>query len=987
MLNYAVQKTLKLLCLSLLLCCAHLICPAQSFQHTKYTVDDGLPSSEVYESLQDQNGYLWFATDAGVCRYDGYTFKNFSTLDGLPYNTIFHLYEDQFGKIWFLSATSELSYFEHGKIHRYPFNAKLQAALPKKDWIRTINIDANNVLHFALLRNGYGSITEAGELDFHDTNDKPYHSLHLESHGKERLLCRTNAGSSQFDTTLNLRLFLSENEDEFFEFGCNLRMNQQRQFELNDSTLLLSIGEHLVWIQGDSVQFASKKHTLNHPLNYVHQDANGRLWMAWSGLGLQIFDSFNHLSKQSPPSLHMYPDLNVSGINADIEGGIWVAVQNQGVYYLPNVLPLLAFNSTNALDQRITALTMTSDSTIAFGTSNGKVFSIGRDGKTQQILNESGSRSVINHLDYDLKSEVLLVHTGDRTYGQKLNTTANLKVVVSAAGDACFANDGTYWIASSKGLVGLKDSAVAFTSVTQNPDLRFLSVFEDKMGRIWAGGEKGLYQVEQGKLIHKTSISPLLSVRIEDISELQDGTLLFGTKGNGLLVLKEGKVTQVTVNHGLTSELINSIYVDEHKTIWVATNRGLNRVKLTESGNVSVQQIGKTQGLPSNEVEAVLVTGNTLWAATTKGLAYFDYTLLTRNFIPPFLSIDSVGVNESFTMGQSDFELQHDGNFIDIAFSGRSFRNPNPPSYRYFLAGIDQSWSYTTSRSARYPSLPPGDYDFLVQVANEDNLWSPPKQIKFHIAQPFWTSWWFILLCIAAGLVAVLLPFRYREKQMRKVANKDAQIERYKMQALRAQMNPHFIFNTINSIQYFMLNNKMKETSEYISKFAKLIRSVLHLSSENLVTLDEEIEMLKLYLDLEQDRFDNRFEYDVKVEDEISVQMDRIPPMLMQPFVENAVWHGLMNKNGQGLISIVFSKNREHLKCTITDNGIGRKQAEELKKKQNSSRKSVGMSVTEDRLELHNKNVFSDLNVEVLDLLDAQGDPAGTQVILNIKAE
>ena len=204
------------------------------------------------------------------------------------------------------------------------------------------------------------------------------------------------------------------------------------------------------------------------------------------------------------------------------------------------------------------------------------------------------------------------------------------------------------------------------------------------------------------------------------------------------------------------------------------------------------------------------------------------------------------------------------------------------------------------------------------------------------------------------------------------------------MQALRAQMNPHFIFNSLNAINMFILENNRFQASAYLTKFSRLIRLVLQNSREEIIPLESELEALRLYLELESLRFENKFEYKISVDDEIDTTVMKVPPLLIQPYAENAIWHGLMHKKEQGHIEIELYRKEEELFCKITDDGIGRKKGEEFKNKAASTYKSFGMKITKSRLAMMEKTNVNDSLVEIKDLIHTDGSAAGTEVIIKI---
>jgi tetratricopeptide (TPR) repeat protein len=234
---------------------------------------------------------------------------------------------------------------------------------------------------------------------------------------------------------------------------------------------------------------------------------------------------------------------------------------------------------------------------------------------------------------------------------------------------------------------------------------------------------------------------------------------------------------------------------------------------------------------------------------------------------------------------------------------------------------------------------------------------------------------------IAGSLVLLLIGFiLYRINRIR-MQHKASELE---MQALRAQMNPHFIFNSLNSINMFILENNKLQASEYLSKFSRLVRLILQNSKEAFIPLESELEALQLYLELEALRFEHKFEYKISVEDEIDTTILKVPPLIIQPYAENAIWHGLMHKKEKGHLEIELYQQEDILYCKIIDDGIGRKKAAEVKSKSASTHKSMGIKITEGRIAIMEKMNGQNKSIEIKDLAYADGTAAGTEVVLKI---
>ena len=270
-------------------------------------------------------------------------------------------------------------------------------------------------------------------------------------------------------------------------------------------------------------------------------------------------------------------------------------------------------------------------------------------------------------------------------------------------------------------------------------------------------------------------------------------------------------------------------------------------------------------------------------------------------------------------------------------------------------------------------------------------MWNKiPASFTFTINIPFWKTWGFIIIS-ALLIIAVFMLFisvrirkiKNREKQKTELNKKIANIE---SQALRSQMNPHFIFNTLTSIQHYISNHNTDAALKYLSKFAKLMRKIMENSKQQMITVAEESNALNLYLELEVMRFEKKFEYDIVIDPNIDQNYDRIPSMLIQPYVENGIIHGLLPKQGLGKISITLQKQNDTILCIIEDSGIGRENSKKFKKNRVQQHKSMGMSITQERLEILNASLSSNINAEIIDLYD-NNEPAGTKVRLIIPLE
>lgn len=445
------------------------------------------------------------------------------------------------------------------------------------------------------------------------------------------------------------------------------------------------------------------------------------------------------------------------------------------------------------------------------------------------------------------------------------------------------------------------------------------------------------------------------------------------------------------------SEHIHFITADAQGDIWGYTNRVLFKI---DADNLELSTYNFKYGVEEADFFhfSVLPSGVLLFGGRND-IVLADPSELQRNRELPVPYITEVRVlNQPHPykalFGGETLRLAPSQNFFSVGFSAQAFTLGNDTRFRYRLAGFDD-WAETDNRRfANYTNVPGGKYLFQLQAANNEGHWNDAiLEIPVFVATAWWASWCFraIALVLVAGLVIGI--FWYRIRQVRRKARIRAEYEKrlaqMEMSALLAQMNPHFLFNSLNSIDSYIVKNESKKASEYLNNFARLMRLMLQHSRSELVSLADELETLDLYLQMESLRLDHCFEYEIRVEESLRTSSIVIPPMLIQPFLENAIWHGvrhLRRDAGTGKILLRITRTDDCLRCVVEDNGIGREKSAELKagKAGKNHKKSMGMSITRDRIELLNQARNVDARIEVFDLKDENGQARGTRVELTI---
>ena len=528
--------------------------------------------------------------------------------------------------------------------------------------------------------------------------------------------------------------------------------------------------------------------------------------------------------------------------------------------------------------------------------------------------------------------------------------------------DACFINNSTLLCASGNGLFLFNINTQKFTAIDVNINnkeyagKKFL-VIEKVLNKVFIGGENGLLEY--------------------DIA-----TQKFSVKGTEQEIFKLE---------------INSLKKDSLNKLWIYTLHGLFRYNIEKN---EFKKFTPSDGLYDNSLDPVQMFEYNSNMYVGYRMAYTKFNPLevdvNNNKVNPFIT--EIKINNQLQKIDMDscskaiLQLHYTQNNITFNFTGIDYTSSEKITFAHQLVGIDKDWIYDgTKRFATYTNLAGGSYIFKVKSCNSSGLWSNEvAQFQFYIRPPFWQTWWFKALLILGFIALVVCIAFYRIKKIRtkeeqKTAANKLMLE-LEMKALRSQMNPHFIFNSLNSIQKYIWANKQEDASEYLTKFSTLMRMILNNSMHKLVTLEDEMLSLNLYLELEHRRCSNKFDYTITIDKTIIQNEILIAPMLLQPYIENAIWHGLLQKEDRGKLTILINKIDDNtLQAIIEDDGVGRKKAMEIKSRKQNNTTSYGMAITEQRLAI--ADVDGRIGKIIIDDLYNANDAIGTKVTLEIPVE
>lgn len=953
---------------------------AQFDKFINYNVKDGLPSSEVYGVNQDSKGFIWIVGDAGISRFDGYKFNNYSTENGVADNTNFGIFEDNKHRIWFRSLSGRLTYFKNDSIFILPCNDSLSKIF-RYIISNSFHVDSGDTIWIGAGSKFYTKILPGWKARDIQKIELPPGKYILQLNSKDIIFGGNHNGE------LNINVYNKNNRLLYSVVTGinNIKKEEQRFFalQLKNGNYLCSVSKNIYLLEGRKLLSKATEHSQIISMN---EDTDGSL----------IVTSYNGASVFNLPSLKKTKTISrlrnkiVTGVCIDRENEAWYTTEGHGLYCSP--YRNFSYYTTEAgLSDSKVSIARAFDSIIITGHLNGAIGILKRDtivtvnsGRgfgTSQTMRVTGIISDKN------KVIVTKVFGASFLYGDKLNEITPLektgfkRIIKTKAGKIAFIDFANLIICDPDDNFKI----LKFITAPSRAD----NIFEDSDGKIWVSAVDGVYLFNNDNFEYLGKKNPLFAYRPTDFCEGNDKSIWITTRGGGVIHTKGKSTIQLTEKNGLAGNVCRGI-LHEKGVVWVGTNKGLSRIETDAGNNYKITNYNATTGLLTNEVNSICKFNNQILLAHNNGITLFPKDNIYNSSSVPPVYIEQISINDSIYKGFEARELDHTQNHITINYVGISFKDVGNIQYRYKISGLDTNWIYTNYTSVKYQGLQPGTYLFSVYAKNNAGAWSKnPATFSFKILPAWWQTWTFKILAflflISATALAIKRYYTNIRKREEEKFNLHQRIAQTELQALRAQMNPHFVFNAINSVQYFITHNDPDSSQKYLSKFARLIRYVVDNSKPANIPLKTEIDALTLYLELEALRFSNKFVYEIIIEPGVNVNYIQIPSMLIQPYVENSIWHGLMHKKGNGKIEIRFSIHQNTLHCTIKDDGIGRLKSAQLKEANpNTLHKSLGMNITKDRLEIINQMNNSSLNLVIDDVLNSDNAVIGTVVKLNI---
>ncbi|MCK7589673.1 histidine kinase [Subsaxibacter sp. CAU 1640] len=951
----------------------------QNNELRSYTLEDGLPQSQVYAIVQDDIGYLWLGTQGGgLARFDGENFKIFDESDGLESNYVNDLF---FAKdSLFIATRRGLSIRNHARFDNY--------SLPE-----IITIFGQNGQNYFGTKTGiyrFSKNNDVVKLKFHSLVDEAQiNSILFDgssfwiASNKGLFKCDTLAGNAVvevYDTHNFTSLVQVDSKliaSTFINGILVLDLNSKKEVWIEELQRInsLSLIKNQLWVSSDNDGFTvldvenfqiQKQIGIRSGLTVSHirecmTDNQGSIWIATSGGGLYKYfqNEFIHFDKDT--------GLNGNRVYAvhNATSGLWISNSEEGLVKIDGfgIHPIEKIQGFN--DVKIKTIASDDDGNIWSG-SDGKGLVFRQTTTRDSLMIKAQS---LQNIQIDtIKVPTVKNHLFNTSNGFPSDWIRQILV-----------RNDTVWVATySDGIVKMmfdKESSKInilkiFGQKEGISDLLLKDMKVDGKGRIW-------YSTQNGHLgyIENNNVNELGQV-LEDKTAInslvfKNNLLFLGTAGNGVWmtdIQEKMNLKKLSGDKSLTSKNIYQLIFDNENHLWVGSEKGVDKVVLNQEQKiVDVFHFGRNDGFLGIEtcLNAVDIDneGN-LWFGALYGLTKYEATQeQEETSVKPKIDFESIEVAYKpidslsyYTSQSSERILQLDSNQNQISFTYRTVDINHPKDIEYRFKLNDGPWSpWSESNQQNLAGLGYGTHTFMVQSRNYRWEQSEPIAFSFFIETPLYQKVWFQWLVIATVLLIVLwFVWNYLKRIKRKNSEEKARLElqnhllSLEHKALQLQMNPHFIFNVLNGIKAMGESNPQKMNTT-VNTFATLLREILNNSRKDTITLEQEIKTLTHYIEVEQLMSSKPFQYEIEVESDIDKEEILIPPMLIQPFVENAIRHGILKGSREGELKVIFKVENEWLKCTIIDNGLGIFYSQNSKTA--TDHQSMALTVTKERIE------------------------------------
>lgn len=942
---------------------------AQDPYYRRIDESDGLPSNSVYGIYQDQRGFIWIATDDGLCRYDGHSFRRFTSTTQTSRSGA-NIFEDRYHRIWYENFDGQLYYvsgdsllaLRQGEVPGF----RRAHAMGDRLYVPSYrHLEVYDLRTLAFLEEGKLDGVTLGEVGFM---------------GERYFWVNSGSAPVRIDTLGGFTAMPYRNAagEELVGamFDCGGGMFW---LDYNDA------GKGLWHVVGDHLEPFCK--LLGQGMIQQHSQIDGRVWVAF-GRGLQVIDA--RTGATLGDRLY-FPDKSITAMLLDREGNHWLGTQDEGIMLVPD------FSSRRIAAAGGTGLRRVVDSPLGLlvGTEDGAVLRLDeRDGQFREIYRK-GDRHAIDFLYADPDLLIVGAPKGDFLALPDLRHIEQFQAVIKDA----VRIDHKYLAVNCPGASGFIQYAQGPALAPSIWDSLYRSAVNEANPRLCdllpGRGRSVAFRPARQALYFGTS-NGLMRVTPTGKSELRhQGGRLYISKmqvvGGAIFALSTlGRLYRVDA-HDQVSEVRDLPIEGPYRLVkyldgklYVLSPGHLLQLRVQDGG---LQFENAVSGLQAGAVSDIAWYHGRIALATRQGLILLDPGQATAS-LPPQFVITGLAIAGKQHAADSLVTVGHGENDVAIDYSILNFRTGGDFPLHYRIN--DGPWHKTDpeSRQLLLAQLSPGDYAvaFCLGMPGSETV----ATVRLRIRNPFWLEPWFYLLWVVvlAGAGVGVIAMRSRAQARRHKLH----LERLELEnrlrhstlvAIRSQMNPHFFFNALNTIQAYIFTDDKRNAAHYLGKFSKLARRVLEMSEKESVSLAEEIEAITLYLELEKSRFGEDFHFELEIGPGLVPQQVALPSMIIQPFVENAVKHGLLHKQGAKELRIHFSVQGDFLEIAVDDNGIGRKRSAELNRIRQDKHQSFSVQANQKRIDILNAGL-DQIGVQYVDKQDPQGLASGTTVKITL---
>lgn len=955
--------------------------PSPQFRH--FTIHDSYTHNGFICDIQtDSKGYLWVVQQFHVLKYDGNKFIK-ADRSRVTSSMFLRFYESDQGVKFVTALTGELFFInEQDELIPYEYNDTLKKLNINRS-PTDVFFDEENRLHISFSSKGYFLIDNGEVTQPLKEKDINGFACILRKNQLPFMVQKTKKGEKQA-----YYYYLYNDDLELIE----KRPVSKRKYlypnsitRLPNKNFLFSSG----W--GNLLEFNQdgfvQEIEYEHPIFRLFCDSYDNLWVGTMTEGL-------HQYKNATISLSNRKTLikNAAAVTAeDYEGGLWLYSTLKGLSYIQNPAQVY-YNKQQKLIL------------------DNKVNVIQAVGSKLYCAYRGNKASVIDTKNNTLDSLILPpLNVNPKTLTRLIRYDSNnQRFWVSRKGSLYYSTDKGWSRLSTKKLPDfvkgqhLRQSsylarsnysfAVGYANrffLLKDTNIVYISNdLKQKVGRVSMNGDSAAIFTDDGLYIeYKKEVTRLKDLN-PTFEEMPSNITVFQNKiwcafnQKGIFVLEKDSISQIKINDiafdfpSLIPKNQDSLFILAENGTFLFSSKGT-------PNHPSGYRLSAFKAIPRDGNSHSSKNKQSIFFATSdRGMLRVDFNaILNAPLKTPKLYFTQLKIDNTIREPlDSSFSLQYNEDFIQINYSGISFQN-KPLNYRHRMLGLRDEWIETSERYTQFTTLPSGNYTFEVQARIGEQIWGPSLFLHFEIFPPFWETWWFLLSALLLLILIIYQISLLRFKAIKREQDLLIKQLQAEQKALQAQMDPHFVFNIISSAQYLITDGEKEKANQFLDMFADSMRNILDQANTNQITIENEIQFLTEYIQMERFRLEEHFDYELVTHLSKIEQQQVIPPFIIQPFVENAIQHGLKNREEKGNLKLTFQLKQQFLTVTIEDNGIGRKEASSYKKHKNG-KESHGIRIIKERLALHNdkkENIFLE------DLYSSTQKAQGTRVTITIR--